>query len=147
VLAAAQGHPQLLELADGQAADIDRLTALPAAADRAWIARGGLPEGFFTSGESAASLIYAVTGGQYLEQSVRAAAADLQRFPDAAEVPRDVAELCRRVGEVPGARLGKLLARLAPDPEARQRRLRELITQIGALAATSTETPSTPPSP
>ena len=82
-----------------------------------------------------------------LEQSVHAAAADLQRFPDAAEVPGDVAELCRRVSEVPGARLGELLDRLAPDPEARQRRLGELITQIGREAATSTETPSTPPSP
>jgi len=95
----------------------------------------------------AAALIYAVTGGQYLEQSVHAAAADLQRFPDASGVPGDVAELCRRVGEVHGARLGKLLARLAPDPEARQRRLGELITQVGALAATSTEPPSIPPSP
>jgi tetratricopeptide (TPR) repeat protein len=92
----------------------------------------------------AAALIYAVTGGQYLEQSVRAAAADLQRFPDASGVPGDVAELCRRVGEVPGARLGKLLARLAPDPEALQRMLGELITQVGALAGTFTETPSIP---
>jgi tetratricopeptide (TPR) repeat protein len=90
----------------------------------------------------AAALIYAVTGGQYLEQSVHAAAADLQRFSDASEVPGDVAELCRRVGEVHGAQLGKLLDRLAPDPEAQQRRLGELITQVGALAATSTEPPS-----
>lgn len=81
----------------------------------------------------AAALIYAVTGGQYLEQSAHAAAADLQGLSAASEVPGDVAELCRRVGEVPGAGLGKLLDRLAPDPEARQRRLGELITQIGAL--------------
>ena len=91
----------------------------------------------------AAALIYAVTGGQYLEQSVHAAAADLQRFSDASEVPGDVAELCRRVGEVPGAQLGKLLARLAADPEGLQPRLGELITEVGALAAT----PSIPPSP
>jgi len=90
----------------------------------------------------AAALIYAVTGGQYLERSVRQAAADLQGIPDASGVPRDVAELCRWVGEVHGARLGKLLARLAPDPEALQRRLAELITQVGALAATFTEPPS-----
>ncbi len=83
----------------------------------------------------AAALIYAVTGGQYLEQSVHAAAADLQRSPDASGIPGDVAELCRRVGKVPGAQLGKLLTRLAPDPEARQRRLEELITQVGALAS------------
>ena len=55
VLAAAQGHPQLLELADGQASEIDRLRTLLADADHAWIARGGLPEGFFISGESAAA--------------------------------------------------------------------------------------------
>jgi tetratricopeptide (TPR) repeat protein len=83
----------------------------------------------------AAALIYAVTGGQYLEQSVHAAAADLQRSLDASGIPGDVAELCRRVGKVPGAQLGKLLTRLAPDPEARQRRLEELITQVGALAS------------
>jgi hypothetical protein len=55
VLNVAQGHPKLLELADGQAGDPGRLAALVAAGDQAWQQAGGLPEGFFTAGESRAA--------------------------------------------------------------------------------------------
>jgi hypothetical protein len=55
VLNVAQGHPKLLELADGQAADPVRLAALVEAGDQAWRAAGGLPDGFFAAGESVAS--------------------------------------------------------------------------------------------
>ncbi|HEX3963297.1 MAG TPA: CHAT domain-containing protein [Trebonia sp.] len=48
VLTIAQGHPKLLELADGQAADPERLAVLVAAGDQAWRDQGGLPDGFFT---------------------------------------------------------------------------------------------------
>ena len=56
VLAAAQGHPKLLELADGQAADPDRLEKLLGTADQEWARRGVAPDGLFTSasGEPAA---------------------------------------------------------------------------------------------
>jgi len=50
----AQGHPKLLELANGQAAYPQRLAALVAAGDRAWQDQGGLPAGFFTTGETTA---------------------------------------------------------------------------------------------
>ena len=43
VLTIAQGHPKLLELADGQAADPGRLAVLVAAGDQAWRDQGGLP--------------------------------------------------------------------------------------------------------
>jgi tetratricopeptide (TPR) repeat protein len=85
----------------------------------------------------AAALIYAVTGGQYQRQSVQEAASDLRRLSDTSEVPNDVTELCRRVGEVPGARLGELLTRFAPNPETLQQTLRELITQADGMAASS----------
>ena len=55
VLGIAQGHPKLLELADGQAADPGRLAALVEAGDQAWREAGGLPEGFFATGESRAA--------------------------------------------------------------------------------------------
>jgi hypothetical protein len=55
VLNIAQGHPKLLELADGQAADPAGLTALVAAGDQAWQDAGGLPPGFFATGEASAS--------------------------------------------------------------------------------------------
>ena len=51
VLRIAHGHPQLLELADGQAADPGRLQTLVQAGEQAWKQAGGLPEGFFTTGE------------------------------------------------------------------------------------------------
>jgi tetratricopeptide (TPR) repeat protein len=50
-LTVAQGHPLLLEFADGQAAQPERLTALVEAGDQAWRKLGGLPDGFFTTGE------------------------------------------------------------------------------------------------
>ena len=55
VLNVAQGHPKLLELADGQAAEPERLSALVEAGDQAWRDTGGLPDGFFTTGETRAS--------------------------------------------------------------------------------------------
>jgi hypothetical protein len=61
VLDAAQGHPTMLELANGQAADPAGLTQALAAADRAWTDKGGLPAGFFTTGSSTA------TGTDYLK--------------------------------------------------------------------------------
>jgi CHAT domain len=54
VLEAAQGHPKLLELADGQAAHPERLRTLADVADAAWWETGGLPTGFFTTGETQA---------------------------------------------------------------------------------------------
>ena len=49
VLAAAQGHPKLLELADGQAADPARLETLLGSAGQEWARRGVAPDGLFTS--------------------------------------------------------------------------------------------------
>jgi tetratricopeptide (TPR) repeat protein len=59
-LEAAQGHPKLMELADGQVSHPDRLRLLLDAGDQAWRKQGGLPAGFFDSGESHA------TGDSYL---------------------------------------------------------------------------------
>jgi len=55
VLAVAQGHPKLLELAEGQAADPERLAGLVTAGDQAWRKLGGLPGGFFAAGETTMS--------------------------------------------------------------------------------------------
>jgi tetratricopeptide (TPR) repeat protein len=54
ILNVTQGHPKLLELANGQAADPERLTALIQAGDHSWEDQGGLPEGFFITGEASA---------------------------------------------------------------------------------------------
>ena len=56
ILEAAQGHPALLELADAQAAHPgNRLQMLIETAGAAWRQAGGLPEGFFSSGEAGAA--------------------------------------------------------------------------------------------
>jgi hypothetical protein len=55
VLSVARGHPKLLELADGQAADPVRLRATIAAAGEAWREAGGLPDGFLTTGQPQAT--------------------------------------------------------------------------------------------
>jgi CHAT domain len=67
VLTIAQGHPKLLELADGQAADPEKLAVLVAAGDQAWREQGGLPDGFFTS---------QATSGQFGVDQATASAAD-----------------------------------------------------------------------
>jgi tetratricopeptide (TPR) repeat protein len=54
VLTVAQGHPKLLELANGHAADPPALSMLVDSADQAWARAGGIPDGFFTSGEPTA---------------------------------------------------------------------------------------------
>ena len=71
VLAAAQGHPKLLELADGQAADPARLEKLLGSADQEWARRGVAPDGLFTSasGEPAAGAEdYAAVLGDWTRQ-------------------------------------------------------------------------------
>lgn len=45
-----------------------------------------------------------------------------------------MAELCTRAAEVPGADLAGLLGKLAPDRQAVQQRLQELIIRAQALA-------------
>lgn len=54
VLECAQGHPKLLELAAGIAGNPVALQAMLNAAGTAWQANGGLPAGFFATGESRA---------------------------------------------------------------------------------------------
>ncbi len=61
VLNIAQGHPKLLELADGQAAEAEKLARLVEAGDQAWRDNGGVPDGFFTNGQARAS------GDDYLQ--------------------------------------------------------------------------------
>jgi tetratricopeptide (TPR) repeat protein len=55
VLRIAQGHPKLLELANGQAGHPERLADLVSAGNQAWRDQGGLPEGFFTTGATTAN--------------------------------------------------------------------------------------------
>jgi tetratricopeptide (TPR) repeat protein len=56
----ARGHPKLLELANGQAADPERLAKLVKAADQAWRKLGSPPSGFFAVGET-------MSGEDYLD--------------------------------------------------------------------------------
>ena len=64
-LAVVQGHPKLIELADGQAADPTVLAARLDEVDQTWLTRGVRLEGFLQQGESQASDqdYYAVLAG------------------------------------------------------------------------------------
>jgi hypothetical protein len=55
VLAVVQGHPKLIELAEGQAADPEVLAARLAQADRAWLVRGARLEPFLAGADPAPS--------------------------------------------------------------------------------------------
>ena len=54
-IAMAQGHPKLLELADGQAANPDHLLKLVKTGEQEWRRLGGVPEDFFANGATTAS--------------------------------------------------------------------------------------------
>jgi len=79
VLAMAQGHPRLLELADGQADSEPALRDFLAKAEREWDVVGGVPEGFLSGGESAAG---AADFTRVLDGWTRSVAAELP--PEAA---------------------------------------------------------------
>ena len=82
----------------------------------------------------AADLIVALTGAGGAGQAVGGAAADLRDFGAAATPPADVADLCRRVGDIPGTDLARLLEALTQDPATAEQALRELIAQARALS-------------
>ena len=54
-MAMARGHPKLLELAEGQAANPAHLLELVKTGDQEWRRLGGVPDGFFADGEATAS--------------------------------------------------------------------------------------------
>jgi hypothetical protein len=80
VLEVTQGHPKLLELADGAAADLAELSALLANAEGAWEESGGLPSGFFTLGHVGAS------DADYAQVLMTWATSIADRLPEAARV-------------------------------------------------------------
>nr|WP_275955171.1 AAA family ATPase [Planomonospora venezuelensis] len=81
----------------------------------------------------AAALVCAVIGGEGLEDSLWAAEHDLRQLPDPAQVPADVAALCRLVEEVPGVRLADLLAALA-DPGTLRHTYDQIIEAVTTAA-------------
>jgi hypothetical protein len=79
-----------------------------------------------------AALIDALAGAG-TEASKLEAASDLQTFAGSSVISARVADLCRKVGEVPGADLDRLLAALAPDPDTIDRALGERLNRVRAL--------------
>jgi hypothetical protein len=88
-----------------------------------------------------AALIFALTGAAGIERSVQAAAASLRESSVGAEPPAGVAELCRRIGDIPGTDPAGLIARLSPDPGTAETTLRELIARALAESPRGTTTP------
>ncbi len=153
VLTVAQGHPKLLELADGQAAHPDQLVRDPSRANAAAVLpaieqvtarqpRWGhtLASVLAVTDPAAAShlasaLIRTLTRTKSNEDPLGSAAADLRQLGTAASPPADAPGLCRQVGGIRGTNLPALLAALSPDRDATEQALRDLIAQAEELAA------------
>jgi hypothetical protein len=88
----------------------------------------------------ASALLCVVTGAEGAGESARAAAADLRAGGEAA-MPADTVALCGMVGEVPGVRLDRLLAALAPDSGTVDQVLRDLADRVRAGAAAAAAPP------
>lgn len=86
-----------------------------------------------------AALIRALAGADGTERSAGAAANDLRAFGADAVVPADVTGLCRQVGDIPGADLDRLLATLAPDPDALEQLFQELVATVREAASLEQE--------
>jgi tetratricopeptide (TPR) repeat protein len=86
----------------------------------------------------AAALIGALTGAEGADDSVNSAAIDLREAGDDAAPPADAADLCRRLADIPGTDLTRLLKKLkkdSTDTDATDQDLRTLIARARALAA------------
>lgn len=84
---------------------------------------------------AAAALIRHLAGDQGDLESVRALAYDLRTLGDQAWLPGSVADLAARVEQVEGVRFTALIHRLAPDPQAAQAALAEIIQTARELPA------------
>ncbi|HLT12031.1 MAG TPA: hypothetical protein VK028_14720, partial [Micromonosporaceae bacterium] len=76
-----------------------------------------------------------LAGDQGDLESVRALAYDLRTLGDQAWLPGSVADLAARVEQVEGVRFTALIHRLAPDPQAAQAALAEIIQTARELPA------------
>jgi hypothetical protein len=54
----------------------------------------------------------------------------MREFGADATMPADVPGLCRQAGDIPGADLDRLLATLAPDPDALEQLFQELLAAV-----------------
>jgi hypothetical protein len=95
----------------------------------------GQPAQAFAS-HLAAALIYALTGGAYLDWAINAAATDLRELGTAATSLTSVADLDRQLSDIPGTDLPGLLTVISPNPKTTEQALRDLVAQAQELAAT-----------
>ena len=83
----------------------------------------------------ASALLRALTGHDGADHSAYSAAIDLALLSEGTSTPATIGDLCDIVGQVPGVRLDSLLGHLTSEPEAAQRVLDGLFTQVRAAVA------------
>jgi hypothetical protein len=83
-----------------------------------------------------AALIRTIAGADDVNRMVRSAADELIGLGTNAEIPTDVADLCRKIGAIPGTHPAALIAGLSPDWETAERTLQELVAKARELAGT-----------
>jgi tetratricopeptide (TPR) repeat protein len=84
----------------------------------------------------AAALIGYLTGAGDVHGSAPFAATGLRELGGNAVLPTSVADLDRKIGDIPGTDLPRLIVKLSPDPEDAKQALHDLIAQAMELAAT-----------
>jgi CHAT domain-containing protein len=104
-----------------------------------FLARNSRQPALALANHLAAGLICTIAAADGIDIALHDAARDLFVFGTDAEPPTDVADLCRKIGDIPGTDLVGLFARLSPDPETAERTLRELIAQARESAETLPE--------
>jgi len=93
----------------------------------------------------AAALIYTLTGSGLAADSVHGAAKDILEFGALAVPPRDVPDLSRQIGDIPGTDLPGLIAAFSPSAQTAEQALRDIISQAQELTAAVSEPGATPP--
>ena len=81
-----------------------------------------------------AALIRILIGGADADDSVSAAAADLEKSGADSVSPTHVSDLCERIGDIPGTDAARLISTITPDPATAERALLRLVHQVQALA-------------
>jgi len=83
------------------------------------------------------AFVCTLIGNDDVAESVEAAATDLRGFGADDVRPANVADLCRRIGDIPATNLPGLIEQFCPDPETAEQALRDLIAQTQELATES----------
>ncbi|GGS77073.1 hypothetical protein GCM10010176_020310 [Nonomuraea spiralis] len=89
---------------------------------------------------TAASVIWTLTGGGHLDNSLQALTFYLADAPDLSNTLGGLDSLCRIIDQIDGFHFGKLVAILAPEPAAAQRAMGIVVATVRARISSGLHT-------